>query len=103
MTDQQKAFAEFEAKHPFRMNLLRVTDDKTLMHVNSYFENYNDSEQKYKENDDLFCKRIICNTPKEITKALKETKLEGRQKFYILTSIRNFRKIKQIDPSELED
>jgi hypothetical protein len=53
-------------KHPFAFNLLRMLDNKTIIHVNSLFHGYNCSPEDLKPTDNAWRKKVICNTVKEI-------------------------------------
>lgn len=61
--------------------------DSTLTHVNSFFKGYNCTDIDLRECNINFCKRVICNTQKEIDILLSNPRTTGRQHLYILTPI----------------
>jgi translation initiation factor IF-3 len=81
---QQKAREEHFKKHPFQFHLLRFLDNGEIVHINSLFKGYNCTPDDLTETDNNFRKKVICNSPEEVSAIINNPNLKGRQMLYIL-------------------
>ena len=88
-TKNELAMEQHLKDHPFQYNLLRMLDNKEIVHVNSLFKGYNCTPEECQPTDNAWRKRVICNTIAEICQAVIEFEMQdrGKQQLYFLTPL----------------